>query len=57
MSFGRLTARKIAAARQMQRYGFEYPKEWETDYLERSQLLRMTVPVFPAVIFEMCLTL
>ena len=31
-----LTARKIAAARQMQRYGFEYPKEWETDYLERS---------------------
>ena len=29
-----LTARKIAAARQMQRYGFEYPKEWETDYLE-----------------------
>lgn len=31
-----LTTRKIAAARQMQRYGFEYPKEWETDYLERS---------------------
>ena len=31
-----LTARKIAASRQMQRYGFEYPKEWETDYLERS---------------------
>lgn len=31
-----LTARKIAAARQMKRYGFEYPKEWETDYLERS---------------------
>lgn len=31
-----LIARKIAAARQMQRYGFEYPKEWETDYLERS---------------------
>ena len=31
-----LTARKIAVARQMQRYGFEYPKEWETDYLERS---------------------
>ena len=31
-----LTARKIAAARQMQRYEFEYPKEWETDYLERS---------------------
>lgn len=31
-----LTARKIAAARQMQRYGFEYPKEWETDYFERS---------------------
>ena len=31
-----LTARKIAAARQIQRYGFEYPKEWETDYLERS---------------------
>lgn len=31
-----LTARKIAAARQMQRYGFEYSKEWETDYLERS---------------------
>lgn len=31
-----LTARKIAAARQMQIYGFEYPKEWETDYLERS---------------------
>lgn len=29
-----LTARKIAAARQMQRYGFEYPKEWEPDYLE-----------------------
>lgn len=34
--FEELTARKIAAARQMQRYGFEYPKEWETDYLERS---------------------
>lgn len=31
-----LTARKIAATRQMQRYGFEYPKEWEVDYLERS---------------------
>ncbi len=31
-----LTARKIAAARQMKRYGFEYPKEWETDYRERS---------------------
>ncbi len=31
-----LTARKIAAAQQMQRYGFDYPKEWETDYLERS---------------------
>lgn len=31
-----LTARKIAAARQMKRYEFEYPKEWETDYLERS---------------------
>ena len=31
-----LTARKIAAAQQMQRYGYEYPKEWETDYLERS---------------------
>ena len=31
-----LTARKIAAARQMQRYGFEYPKEWENGYLERS---------------------
>ena len=29
-----LTARKIAAAQQMQRYGFEYPKEWKTDYLE-----------------------
>lgn len=29
-----LAARKIVAARQMQRYGFEYPKEWETDYLE-----------------------
>lgn len=29
-----LTARKIAAARQMQRHGYEYPKEWETDYLE-----------------------
>lgn len=29
-----LTARKIAAADQMQRYGFDYPKEWETDYLE-----------------------
>jgi len=29
-----LTARKIAAARQMQRYGYEYPKEWEFDYLE-----------------------
>lgn len=29
-----LTARKIAAAQQMQRYGFDYPKEWETDYLE-----------------------
>ena len=31
-----LTARKIAAAQQMQRYGFDYPKEWKTDYLERS---------------------
>lgn len=31
-----LTVRKIAAARQMQRYGFEYPKEWENSYLERS---------------------
>lgn len=30
----KLTARKIAAARQMQRYGYEYPKEWEFDYLE-----------------------
>lgn len=29
-----LTARKIAAAQQMQRYGYEYPKEWETAYLE-----------------------
>ena len=29
-----LTARKIAAAQQMQRYGYEYPKEWGTDYLE-----------------------
>lgn len=29
-----LTARKIAAAQQMQRYGYDYPKEWETDYLE-----------------------
>ena len=29
-----LTARKIAAAQQMLRYGYEYPKEWETDYLE-----------------------
>ena len=29
-----LTARKIAAAQQMQRYEFDYPKEWETDYLE-----------------------
>lgn len=29
-----LTARKIAAAQQMQRYGYEYPREWETDYLE-----------------------
>ena len=29
-----LTARKIAAARQIQRYGYEYPKEWEFDYLE-----------------------
>lgn len=29
-----LTARKIATARQMQRYGYEYPKEWEFDYLE-----------------------
>ena len=29
-----LTAWKIAAAQQMQRYGFDYPKEWETDYLE-----------------------
>ena len=29
-----LTARKIAAARQMQRHGYEYPKEWEFDYLE-----------------------
>ncbi len=31
-----LTARKIAAAQQMQRYGYEYPKECGTDYLERS---------------------
>lgn len=31
-----LTARKIAAAQQMQRYGYEYPKKWGTDYLERS---------------------
>ena len=29
-----LTARKIAAAQQMQRYGYEYLKEWEIDYLE-----------------------
>ena len=29
-----LTARKITAAQQMQRCGYEYPKEWETDYLE-----------------------
>ena len=29
-----LTARKIAAAKQMQRNGYAYPKEWETDYLE-----------------------
>ena len=29
-----LTARKIAAARQMQRHGYEYLKEWEFDYLE-----------------------
>lgn len=29
-----LTARKIAAAQQMQRHGYEYPKEWEFDYLE-----------------------
>ena len=29
-----LTAWKIAAAQQMQRYGFDYPKEWKTDYLE-----------------------
>lgn len=29
-----LTARKIAAAQQMQRCGYDYPKEWETDYLE-----------------------
>ena len=29
-----LTARKIAAAQQLQRYGHEYPKEWKTDYLE-----------------------
>ena len=32
--YDELTAREIAAAQQMQRYGFEYPKEWETDYLE-----------------------
>ena len=32
--YDELSARKIAAAKQMQRYGFEYPKEWETDYLE-----------------------
>ena len=31
-----LTARKIAAARQMQRYGYKYPNEWENGYLERS---------------------
>lgn len=29
-----LTARKIAAAQHMQRNGYEYPKEWEQDYLE-----------------------
>ncbi len=29
-----LTARKIAAAKQMQRNGYAYPKEWETAYLE-----------------------
>ena len=32
--YDELTARKIAAAQQIQRYGFDYPKEWETDYLE-----------------------
>ncbi|MGN0604499.1 MAG: hypothetical protein ACI4I2_11035 [Oscillospiraceae bacterium] len=32
--YDELTARKIAAAQQMQRYGYEYPKEWQTDYLE-----------------------
>lgn len=29
-----LTARKISAAKQMQRNGYAYPKEWETAYLE-----------------------
>ena len=29
-----LIARKIAAARQMQRYGYKYPNEWKFDYLE-----------------------
>lgn len=29
-----LTARKIAAAQHMQRNGYEYPKEWEQNYLE-----------------------
>ena len=30
----KLTARIIAAAKQMQRNGYAYPKEWETAYLE-----------------------
>lgn len=29
-----LTARKISAAQLMQKCGYEYPKEWESDYLE-----------------------
>ena len=29
-----LTVRKIAAARHMQRNGYEYPREWEQNYLE-----------------------
>lgn len=32
--YDELTARKIAAAQHMQRNGYEYPKEWEQNYLE-----------------------
>lgn len=32
--YDEISARKIAAAEMLRKYGYEYPKEWETDYLE-----------------------